>query len=35
MILYVVFVQVSDSTQMQFTSICSFGINIIDSADWH
>ena len=35
MIFYAVFVQVLDSTLIQFTLIYSFGINIIDSADWY
>ena len=35
MTFYTVFVQVFDLTQIRFTSLCSFDINIIDSADWH
>jgi len=33
MIFYAVFVQVFGSTQIQFASVCSFDINIIDLAD--
>ena len=35
MILFAVFVQLFGSTQVHFALICSFDINIIDSADWH